>query len=79
MTKKVSLVVWTRQARLALKAILDYRYKDIPEARKIIRTEIITASKNIVFATQYQEDEVYPQYRKIIIRDYKILYKELEN
>jgi len=43
------------------------------------RTEIITASKNIVFATQYQENEVYSQYRKIIIRDYKILYKELEN
>jgi len=43
------------------------------------RTEIITASKKIVFATQYQENEVYSQYRKIIIRDYKILYKKLEN
>ncbi len=76
MIEKVAKVVWTRQARESLNSILDYRYKDIPEARKIVRKDIITASKNIVFTKQFQEDEIHPQYRRIFIRDYKILYKE---
>ena len=71
-------VVWTREARKSLNAILDYRYKDILSARKIIRSDIISSSKEIVFATQYQRDEVFPQYRRISVRDYKILYKEIE-
>jgi len=60
MTHKITKVVWTRQARESLKSILDYRYKEIPSARNIV----------------YQEDEIYSQYRRIIVRDYKILYKE---
>lgn len=71
-------VVWTREAQKSLNAILDYRYKDIPSARKIIRSDIISSSKEIVFATQYQRDEVFSQYRRISVRDYKILYKEIE-
>ena len=76
MTEKVSKIVWTRQARESLNKILDYRYKDIPEARKIVRKDIIKASKEIVFTKQFQRDDIQPQYRKIRVRDYKILYKE---
>lgn len=76
MIEKVAKVVWTRQARESLNAILDYRYKDIPEARKIVRKDIIKGSKEIVFTKQFQKDDIYPQYRRIIVRDYKILYKE---
>jgi len=76
MTDKVTKVVWTRQARESLNAILDYRYKDIPSARKIVRKDIIEASKRIVFSKQYQEDEIFSEYRRIVVRDYKILYKE---
>ncbi|RMZ49770.1 hypothetical protein EB822_10905 [Flavobacteriaceae bacterium PRS1] len=76
MTHKITKVVWTRQARESLKSILDYRYKEIPSARNIVRKDIIRYSKDIVFAEQYQEDEIYSQYRRIIVRDYKILYKE---
>ena len=76
---KTSLkVVWTREARKSLNTILDYRYKDIPEARRILRSEIINSSKEIVFATQYQRDEVFSNYRKISVRDYKVLYKEID-
>lgn len=78
MSEKVTKVVWTRQARQALDSILDYRYKDVPSAsaRKIVRIDIITASKGVVFPKQYPKDDIYPQYRKINVRDYKILYKE---
>jgi plasmid stabilization system protein ParE len=51
---KITQVVWTRQARESLTSILDYRYKDLPDARKIVRKNIIEASKKIVFAEQYQ-------------------------
>tara|TARA_R110002072_G_scaffold72354_1_gene172987 strand:+ start:7315 stop:7587 length:273 start_codon:yes stop_codon:yes gene_type:complete len=73
MSKKI---VWTRQARESLTSILEYRYSEIPSAYKIVRTDIIQASKNIVFSKQFQKDDVFPQYRRIIVRDYKILYKE---
>ena len=76
MSEKVIKVVWTRQARQALNSILDYRYKDVPTARKIVRTDIIGASKGIVFPKQYPQDEIYPQYRKITVWDYRVLYKE---
>ena len=76
MTDKINQVVWTRQARESLNAILDYRYKEIPSARKIVRKDLINSSKDIVFAEQYQQDDIFPQYRRIIVRDYKTLYKE---
>jgi plasmid stabilization system protein ParE len=78
MLDKVSKVAWTRQARESLKAILDYRYKNIPSARKIVRKDIIDASKQIVFSKQYQKDEIFPEYRRIVVRDYKVLYKEIK-
>ena len=78
MTVKVKRIVWVRQAREALSEILDYRYTSIPSAYKIVRKEIISASKSIVFSEQYQQDEIFSEYRRIIIRDYKILYREKE-
>lgn len=76
MSDKITHVFWTRQARESLNAILDYRYKEIPLARKIVRKDIIDESKQIVFEQEYQKDEIFPKYRRIIVRDYKVLYKE---
>ncbi|MCO5248014.1 MAG: type II toxin-antitoxin system RelE/ParE family toxin [Chitinophagales bacterium] len=76
MSKEIKRVVWIRQARESLQAIFQYRYSEIPVARDIVKKYIINASKKILFAEQHQKDEVFPEYRKIIIRDYKILYKE---
>lgn len=79
MSKQIKKVVWTRQAREALNEILDYRYRGFPKARKIVREDIIGHSKGIVFGKQYQKDEYFPQYRKITVRDYRILYREDDN
>lgn len=76
MAEEVKKVVWTRKAREALNEILDYRYKNIPTARKIVRKDIIDSTKNIVFTKQYQQDEVFPQYRKITVRDYRVIYRD---
>lgn len=76
MPDKITRIVWTRQALESLTSILEYRYSEIPTAYKIVRTDIIQASKNIVFSKQYQKDDIFPEYRRIVVRDYKILYKE---
>lgn len=76
MSQGVKRVVWTRQAREALNEILDYRYKGVPKARKIVRKDIIDSSKGIVFSKQYQKDTYLPLYRKITVRDYRVLYRE---
>jgi plasmid stabilization system protein ParE len=75
----VTKIVWTRQARSVLNDILDYRYSEIPEARKIVKTDIISASLNIIFPEQFQKDDIFPEYRRIIVRDYKILYSFKES
>ncbi len=72
---KVTKVVWTKQSRMALNEILDYRYAEIPKARKVVRTAIISASIGITFPEQFQKDDIFPEYRRIIVRDYKLLYK----
>ncbi|GLB52440.1 hypothetical protein NBRC110019_14800 [Neptunitalea chrysea] len=54
MSETVTQVVWTRQARESLNAILDYRYKETPSAISIVKKDVIRASKALVFAKQYQ-------------------------
>lgn len=41
---------------------------------KVVRTEIVKASKEIKFAQQFQKDDILPEYRRIIVRDYKLIY-----
>lgn len=36
----------------------------------------MSSSKSIHFVEQYQKDEIEPEYRRIIVRDFKILYVE---
>lgn len=73
--EEVRKVVWTRRAREALVKILVYRYSDIPSAYDIVENDILAAAERIVFPEQYQVDEYFPEYRRIIVRDYKLLYK----
>jgi len=69
-------VVWTSQARESLKKIYGY-YKDKSEqGAKNVRDEIYKSPGSIRFAKQYQIDELNPDYRRIIVRDYKVIYKE---
>ena len=39
MSEKIKKIVWVRQAREALSAILKYRYSEIPTAYEIVRKE----------------------------------------
>lgn len=68
-------IVWTKQARESLKKIHDYyKEKSIQGARNV-RSDLLQSPKTILYAKQYQTDEINPKYRRIVVRDYKVLYK----
>ena len=72
-------IVWTQQARESLKSIYNY-YKDkSPQGAKNVKDDLLRSPKTIAFAKQYQVDEINPKYRRIIVRAFKVLYKEITN
>ncbi|MEM9337166.1 MAG: type II toxin-antitoxin system RelE/ParE family toxin [Bacteroidota bacterium] len=68
------IIVWSIAAKKSLKAIYDYHKNKSPQGAKNVRTDLLNAPKKIIFANQYQEDEINPKYRRIIVRHYKVLY-----
>lgn len=69
-------IIWTDQAKNALRDIYDY-YKDkSPQGAKNVKSDLLKSPKTILFAKQYQVDEINPKYRRIVVRHYKVLYKE---
>lgn len=74
--KKPIQVLWDNQAKADLKLIFDFlQLKSLQGAKNVVN-DIVTQSKNIHFAEQYQVDEFLgAPYRRMIIRNYKIIYK----
>ncbi|MBW1655844.1 type II toxin-antitoxin system RelE/ParE family toxin [Flavobacterium quisquiliarum] len=67
-------VVWTHTAKNQLKTIFNYYKEKSVQGAYNIKSEILNTTKTIRFSEQYQKDEIEPEYRRIIVRDYKILY-----
>src|SRR5690554_5473611 len=72
-------IVWTLQAKNSLKAIHDYYKEKSSQGAKNVKNDLLQSPKTIAFARQYQIDEINPKYRRIIVRDFKVLYKESAN
>jgi len=72
--EKFLKVVWTTTAKNQLRTIFDYYKEKSVQAASNIKNEILDSTKNVSFSEQYQKDEIEPKYRRIIVRDYKILY-----
>jgi len=69
-------IVWTKQAKEALKSIYDYyKSKSVKGARNV-KSDLLNSPKTIFFSKQYQVDDTNPKYRRIVVRHYKVLYKE---
>ncbi len=69
-------ILWDNQAKSDLKIIHDFiALKSKQGAKNVIR-DIVNQSKQIHFGEQYQVDEIlgFP-FRRIIVRNYKIIYK----
>lgn len=75
MQKPIKILL-DNQAKSDLKLIFEFiKLKSLQGAKNVIR-DIVIQSKNIYFVEQYQEDKILGQpYRRMIVRDYKIIYK----
>ena len=69
-------IIWTNTAKDQLKAIFEYYKVKSLQGAQNVKNDILKASRELHFVEQYQRDEIEPEYRKIIVRDYKLLYKE---
>ncbi len=69
-------IVWTLQAKESLKSIYDYYKNKSPQGAKNVRNDLLQSPKTIAFSRQYQVDEINPKYRRIVVRDFKVIYKE---
>lgn len=76
---RVVKVIWTNSARDQLKAIYTFYKGKSSQGALNVKTDILNKVKSIVFTEQYQKDDIEPEYRKIIVRNYKILYKEIDD
>jgi addiction module RelE/StbE family toxin len=73
-------VFWTASAKEDLKEIYISLKKKISKETAIkIREELFNSPNKIVFAEQFQLDEYRLDCRRIIVRNFKILYQIKEN
>lgn len=73
--EKVTKVEWTDTAKTALKNVFYFHAKYSEQSAENIVNDIIDTADAIVFAHQYQVDDINPNYRRMVVRDYKVLYK----
>lgn len=69
-------ILWDIQAKADLKLIFEFIKLKSPQGAKNVISDMVARSKNIYFVEQYQVDEFLGEpYRRMIVRDYKIIYK----
>lgn len=69
-------IIWANTAKDQLKAIFEYYKVKSLQGAQNVKSDILGASRELHYVEQYQRDEIEPEYRRIIVRDYKLLYKE---
>lgn len=79
MVKSKLSIVWTDQAKLALKEVYKFHKKVSVEWADKIRNKIYQSPENLSYANQYQIDEYNSDFRRIVVGDYKVLYQERDN
>lgn len=72
-------IIWTKQAKEAVKSIYNYYKEKSLQGAKNVKTDLLQSPKRIHYSKQYQLDDINPNYRRIVVRDYKVLYKEKDN
>lgn len=68
-------VEWSPAAVDALQAIYIYYAEFSEDTAQRIINELIDLAENITFPEQYQQDELSANYRRAIVRHYKLLYR----
>lgn len=72
-------IEWTDLAILSLQDIYNfYVHKSVQGANNVIN-DILDSPETIKYSNQYQIDESFPEFRRIVVRDYKVLYSVNKN
>jgi len=67
-------VFWTQEAENDLDLIYDYYFEKSPIVALRLINEIIASTESLVFSNQYQIEDYKSDCRRIVIKNYKVLY-----
>lgn len=67
-------VIWANKSKEQLKAVYEYYKVGSPQGAINVKNDILKTGRELVFAKQYQQDEIEPELRRIIVRHYKLIY-----
>jgi len=79
MTEKNYKVVWSDEAKSDLKDIYNYIKNKSPQGAKSVISDIRNAPKKIHFSQQNELEHYNNAYYRIIVRNYKLLYRVYED
>ncbi len=73
-------IIWTDKAKTSLHHIWKFYAEVNPELGDKIVNEILQGVAGMIFLEQYQLEEALSEnYRRIIVRHFKIIYRPIEN
>jgi len=72
-------IIWSLAAKNSLHDIYLYHLQFSKSNALKLKKLILNAPKTIVFSKQYQIDEINPKYRRLIVKQYKLIYLEINN
>ena len=75
MENKEIKILWSEDAENSLESIFDYYFQFSEKVAERMRTNILDKISTLRFVKQYQIDEINPDYRRIIVKHYKVVYK----
>jgi len=75
MVEKTYKIIWTNEAKNDSKDIFDFIKKQSVQSAKNVISDIRNAPKSVRFLHQNEVEYYNEKYQKIIIRNYKILYR----
>lgn len=65
---------WSDEAKADLKEIYNFIKEKSEKGAENVITDIRKATKTVHFSEQYSTEEYFPECRRIVVRNYKILY-----
>ena len=77
--ERVKKIIWTLEIAKDLENIYNFYAEKSERAASRVIEEIISEVENLKFARQYQADELNPNYRRIIVGHYKVVYRVKKN
>jgi plasmid stabilization system protein ParE len=72
-------IIWSLEAKKSLHDIYLYHLQFSKSSALKLKKLILNAPKTIVFSKQYQIDEINSKYRRLIVKQYKLIYLEVNN